>query len=275
LQWRDVLPIENGGTGQTTAENALQALLESQPLPISKGGTGASTVIGAINNLLPFQPGNEDRVLSTDGSELFWKEADFAAVYVSAEPPGAPRLGDVWFDTGLRGRAFVWYNAWVELSPSGIPGPVGPSGPVGPQGPAGPQGAAGPRGPQGPQGSQGIQGVPGGVTSAGVIDIASGSVSGTITASKLGAGQFRVFHPERPRGVPAVTFSEPSSKTPNSSWHIPTDVMVYTQNVQPTFFDVVVIFRSRSVQSFFDDQATLFSESYFNAGTLNVVVGRG
>jgi hypothetical protein len=276
LLWKDVLPIENGGTGQTTAANALQALLESQPLPISKGGTGASTVIGAINNLLPFQPGNEDRVLSTDGTELFWKEADFAAVYVSVDPPLQPKLGDVWFDTGLRGRAFVWYDTWVELSPSGVPGPAGPVGPRGLQGPQGPQGSIGPIGPQGAQGPRGLQGPAGGVTSAGTIDIASGAFSGTLTAvTKLGAGWFRVFHAERPRGVPAVSYSSYSQKTVNTSWHLPTDVMIYVENVQSVSFDIVVVSRTSTVSNFNDDLTIRFSESYFNAGILNVLVGRG
>ncbi len=277
LLWKNVLPIANGGTGQSTASNALWALLENAPLQIAEGGTGASTVIGAINNLLPYQPGNENKVLSTDGEELFWKTADFTAVYVSTDPPPEPKLGDVWFDTGLRGRAFVWYNTWVELSPSGVPGPAGPVGPAGVQGPAGPQGAIGPRGPQGVQGPQGLQGPAGGVTSAGIIDIASGAVSGTLTAvTKLGAGWFRVFHSERPRGVPVVSFSAPNQKTVNTSWHLPTDVMVYVENVQTASFDIVVVSRTTNVSQYGpDDNSVRFSESYFNSGTLNVVVGRG
>lgn len=46
-----VQPINKGGTGATTAEDALTALLENKALPISKGGTGATTVAEAKNNL--------------------------------------------------------------------------------------------------------------------------------------------------------------------------------------------------------------------------------
>lgn len=46
-----VQPIAKGGTGATTAEAALKALLENKALPISKGGTGATTVAEVKNNL--------------------------------------------------------------------------------------------------------------------------------------------------------------------------------------------------------------------------------
>lgn len=46
-----VQPIVKGGTGATTAEAALKALLENKALPISKGGTGATTVAEVKNNL--------------------------------------------------------------------------------------------------------------------------------------------------------------------------------------------------------------------------------
>ena len=45
------LSVENGGTGKGTASEALDALLESQPLPITKGGTGASDKETAVTNL--------------------------------------------------------------------------------------------------------------------------------------------------------------------------------------------------------------------------------
>ncbi len=186
LQWQNILSIAQGGTGQTTAENALQALLQSAPLPISKGGTGANNVQGAINNLLPSQIGNQGKILSTDGSELEWKTGDFSAVYVDENPPQTPKLGDIWFDSGARGRAFVWYNAWVEMSPSGVPGPRGPAGPAGSQGPIGPQGPQGPQGTAGPQGPQGIPGANGAVGPTGP---AGSSASIVVAAGAIGSYQ--------------------------------------------------------------------------------------
>ena len=43
-----VQPINKGGTGATTAEDALIALLENKALPIAKGGTGATTPAAAL-----------------------------------------------------------------------------------------------------------------------------------------------------------------------------------------------------------------------------------
>ena len=43
-----IQPITLGGTGATTAEAALKALLENKALPIAKGGTGAATAADAL-----------------------------------------------------------------------------------------------------------------------------------------------------------------------------------------------------------------------------------
>ena len=46
-----VQPIAKGGTGATTAEAALKALLENKALPIAQGGTGATTAGDALKAL--------------------------------------------------------------------------------------------------------------------------------------------------------------------------------------------------------------------------------
>ena len=46
-----VQPINKGGTGATTAADALIALLENKALPIAKGGTGATTATAALKKL--------------------------------------------------------------------------------------------------------------------------------------------------------------------------------------------------------------------------------
>ena len=43
-----IQPLNKGGTGATTAEDALTALLENKALPITKGGTGATTAAAAL-----------------------------------------------------------------------------------------------------------------------------------------------------------------------------------------------------------------------------------
>lgn len=95
------LPIANGGSGQTTANAALNAFLPSQAaasgkylksngtdtawdqidissadvtgtLPITSGGTGQTTANAALNALLPDQTGNSGKVLSTDATDTSW-----------------------------------------------------------------------------------------------------------------------------------------------------------------------------------------------------------
>jgi len=45
------------------------------PLPISQGGTGQTTATGAINALLPVQTGNSGKVLTTDGTNVSWSSS--------------------------------------------------------------------------------------------------------------------------------------------------------------------------------------------------------
>lgn len=42
------------------------------PLPINQGGTGKNTANEALNALLPDQAGNNQKVLQTDGSNASW-----------------------------------------------------------------------------------------------------------------------------------------------------------------------------------------------------------
>ena len=51
----------------------------SGPLPISQGGTGQITAPDAINALLPVQIGNNGRILSTDGVNVSWVPSIIAA----------------------------------------------------------------------------------------------------------------------------------------------------------------------------------------------------
>lgn len=90
------VPISAGGTGQTTASNALNALLPTQTgnsgKVLTTNGTSPSWATGpggsllatnnlgdvsspatSLNNILPVQTGNSGRVLSTDGAgTVFW-----------------------------------------------------------------------------------------------------------------------------------------------------------------------------------------------------------
>jgi len=94
------LPIASGGTGQITANAALNAFLPTQSgangkvlssdgtnsawstittvigtLPIANGGTGQITANAALNAFLPSQTSNAGKVLATDGTNSSWAAA--------------------------------------------------------------------------------------------------------------------------------------------------------------------------------------------------------
>lgn len=54
------------------ADASIGALTLTTDLSIANGGTGQSTAAGAINALLPSQTGNNGKILSTDGSACVW-----------------------------------------------------------------------------------------------------------------------------------------------------------------------------------------------------------
>lgn len=112
------LPIANGGTGQTTANNALNALLPSQStssgyylktdgtnaswdqlnistaditgtLPINNGGTGQTTANGALNALLPSQTTASGKYLKSDGTNSSWDQIDISTSDITGTLPVA------------------------------------------------------------------------------------------------------------------------------------------------------------------------------------------
>jgi len=115
------LSIASGGTGQTTAQGALNALaggvtanrvlvgngtnvalgtlsLSSDTftgtLPVARGGTGQTTASGAINAMVPSQSGKIGQYLTTNGTEVSW--ATISSVAAAGEQ------GDIQFnDSGV------------------------------------------------------------------------------------------------------------------------------------------------------------------------------
>ncbi len=63
--------VKGNGAG-FTAGNVNLASEVTGTLPIANGGTNASTANDALNNLLPSQTGNNGKVLVTDGSNTVW-----------------------------------------------------------------------------------------------------------------------------------------------------------------------------------------------------------
>jgi len=108
------LPIANGGTGQTTATAAFDALAPAQTgnsgkflttdgsttawelvdvtaditgaVPIANGGTGQTTATAGFNALAPSQSGNSGKFLTTDGTNTAWELIDVTADITGAVP---------------------------------------------------------------------------------------------------------------------------------------------------------------------------------------------
>ena len=62
--------------GITTTNYVLLSNVLENAIPITKGGTGADNKTDAINNLLPSQANNENKILSTDGINIYWRPFD-------------------------------------------------------------------------------------------------------------------------------------------------------------------------------------------------------
>lgn len=75
------------GSGSTTITTTLSTV------PISKGGTGQTNANSAINALLPVQAGNFDNVLATDGTNTYWRAPD-AFVAATTDTIGGIIVGD-------------------------------------------------------------------------------------------------------------------------------------------------------------------------------------
>ena len=80
LKLLERLPVENGGTGGATAEQARENLGIQFPLPIGKGGTGGTTASAALTNLgLPVTYGTWTPVLfASDGGMTYTTSYNYA-----------------------------------------------------------------------------------------------------------------------------------------------------------------------------------------------------
>lgn len=61
-----------GSTSITTLGTIITGVWNASVIPVNKGGTGQTSATSAINALLPSQSGNVDRVLKTNGTNVFW-----------------------------------------------------------------------------------------------------------------------------------------------------------------------------------------------------------
>ena len=90
------------------------------PLPVDQGGTGQTSAANTLNAILPLQTDNSGKVLSTDGSSTSWYSIPAAYTRgTTSQRPASPTGGDLFFNTEK--KAFeVWTgSAWVSVAVNG------------------------------------------------------------------------------------------------------------------------------------------------------------
>ena len=150
-------------TKQTTPL-AISAATITGTLAIANGGTGQTTANTAFNALAPSQTANTGKYLYTDGTNTSWASGQLgptgptgtAGTNGPTGPTGTNGTNGPTGPTGANGTAGA----------AGPTGPTGTNGTNGPTGPTGPNGTAGTAGPTGPTGTNGTNG-PTGPTGAG------------------------------------------------------------------------------------------------------------
>jgi len=104
------------------------------PLPVSMGGTGQTSTTNALNSLLPSQAGNNNKVLSSDGTNTTWIAQSVAYQRGgTASRPASPTAGDLYYNTDT--NIFEQYTSlgWFAIAvapgaPTGVTATNQPSG---------------------------------------------------------------------------------------------------------------------------------------------------
>ena len=75
------------------------------PLPAEEGGTGQTSLSNLLNALLPVQTSASGKMLSSDGTNPEWAAVPNEIVY-SATAPSSPVAGQVWINTAATTQSF-------------------------------------------------------------------------------------------------------------------------------------------------------------------------
>ena len=94
-------------------------------LGVANGGTGQTTANAGLNALLPSQTSNSGKYLTSNGTNTSWGAVTGGPSFTaSATAPASPVAGDRWYDTNT-GSYLIYLNdgtssQWVETSNSGM-----------------------------------------------------------------------------------------------------------------------------------------------------------
>jgi hypothetical protein len=93
------------------------------PLDVSMGGTGQTSATNAINALLPDQSSAANKVLSSDGTNLSWVAQSVAYTRGGTESrPVSPTAGDLYYNTDNNYFESYTANGWFPIAAApGIP----------------------------------------------------------------------------------------------------------------------------------------------------------
>jgi hypothetical protein len=116
-------PVTTDASGNVTSTSAL---------PVNQGGTGQTTAGNALNALLPLQTGNDNKYLQTNGVTTQWNAVsqqtvtDLLAgtsIYTGTNAPLSPTTGDIWIDpTTGNGIQLVRWRKTISSGTSTISG---------------------------------------------------------------------------------------------------------------------------------------------------------
>ena len=111
----------NFSAGTITATLTGTATNVSGVVAIANGGTGQTTANAAANALLPAQTGNTGKYLTSNGTDSSWVTVSGgSSVTTSATAPASPTAGNQWYDT-TTGIIYTYVNdgtssQWVQGS---------------------------------------------------------------------------------------------------------------------------------------------------------------
>jgi hypothetical protein len=93
----------------------------SSPLPVAMGGTGQTSTDNSLNALLPVQTDHANKVLKTDGTNTSWVAQ--ATAYQrggTASRPASPTAGDLYYNTDTNVFEQYTSSGWfaIAIAPS-------------------------------------------------------------------------------------------------------------------------------------------------------------
>ena len=93
------------------------------PLPVDQGGTGQTSTSNTLNAILPLQTSNSGKVLSTDGTNTSWITPSVAYTRgATASRPASPTAGDLYYNTDYNYFESYTANGWFPIAAApGVP----------------------------------------------------------------------------------------------------------------------------------------------------------